>query len=63
MQNVVTNQARPFWLGGLSKFAVVPAGAARAGRASRAASSSAESDIVEGSAFNRSIWRLEPGEH
>lgn len=46
MQNVVTNQARPFWLGGLSKSAVTPSGGSRAGAASKAANCSGESDII-----------------
>ena len=46
MQNVVTNQARLFSFGVLSNFGVIPAGAARAGLASRASSWPDDSDMV-----------------
>jgi hypothetical protein len=40
IQKVVTNQAKPLALGGLSKFGVTPSGGARAGALSSLASAS-----------------------
>ena len=47
MQNVVTNQANPLALEGLSKFGVIPSGAGRAGALSSAARASGDILMAE----------------